>query len=62
MTQEFKLSDTQLEDIVARATERVIERLAANMGRGILSKAGWITSVLVMSAMLFLAKHYFGAD
>lgn len=49
------LTDEQMDDIAERAARKAIDMVYMEVGKSVLRKVAWITGVVVISLMLYLA-------
>lgn len=49
------LSDTEIDQIAERAAARALEKVYIEVGRSVMRRLWWITGIVVLSLLIFLA-------
>lgn len=51
----INLTDDELEELVEKVTERVLNNMYSSVGRNVIQKFTWIVGVLVISILTYFA-------
>jgi len=56
MSETLPLTDEQIDAIAEKAAQRALDKVYADVGRGVLKKLAWLVGIAVVGLLIWLAK------